>query len=122
MNPLNILLCFLVFPFFVKVPSNSSVRTGLTARLECAASGYPVPQISWQKDGGTDFPAAQERRMKVMAKDDVFFIVNVKLVDMGVYSCTAKNVAGVTAANATLTVLGKNKLNAYFCFRLFIYF
>lgn len=44
--------------------------------------------------------------MKVMAKDDVFFIVDVKLVDMGVYSCTAKNIAGTTAANATLTVLG----------------
>jgi hypothetical protein len=26
---------------------------------------------------------------------------------MGVYSCTAQNVAGVIVANATLTVLGK---------------
>ncbi|XP_050425789.1 leucine-rich repeats and immunoglobulin-like domains protein 3 [Adelges cooleyi] len=99
------LLSIVVFPVFIKVPDNSSVKTGYTARLECAANGYPAPQISWQKDGGNDFPAAQERRMKVMAKDDVFFIVNVKLVDMGVYSCTAKNVAGTTAANATLTVL-----------------
>lgn len=96
---------FLVYPFFAKVPGNSSVKTGLTARLECAANGYPVPQISWQKDGGTDFPAAQERRMRV-ARDDVFLIVDVKLVDMGIYSCTAKNVAGMIAANATLNVLG----------------
>ncbi|XP_050530009.1 leucine-rich repeats and immunoglobulin-like domains protein 3 [Daktulosphaira vitifoliae] len=99
------LLSIVVFPFFIKVPDNSSVKTGCIARLECAANGYPIPQISWQKDGGNDFPAAQERRMKVMAKDDVFFIVDVKLVDMGVYSCTAKNIAGTTAANATLTVL-----------------
>jgi len=41
-----------------------------------------------------------------MARDDVFLIVDVKLVDMGIYSCTAKNVAGMIAANATLTVLG----------------
>lgn len=95
---------FLVFPFFAKVPRNNSVKTGLTATLECAANGFPPPQISWQKDGGTDFPAAQERRMKV--KDDIFLIIDVKLVDMGVYSCTAKNVAGMIAANATLTVLG----------------
>ncbi|XP_025208632.1 leucine-rich repeats and immunoglobulin-like domains protein 3 isoform X2 [Melanaphis sacchari] len=98
-------LSVVVYPFFAKVPGNSSVKTGLTAKLECAANGYPAPQISWQKDGGTDFPAAQERRMKVMARDDVFLIVDVKLVDMGIYSCTAKNVAGMIAANATLNVL-----------------
>lgn len=89
------------------------MKTGLTAKLECAASGYPPPQISWQKDGGSDFPAAQERRMKVMSKDDVFLIVNVKLVDMGMYSCTAKNVAGMIAANATLTVIGMKMLYYY---------
>lgn len=44
--------------------------------------------------------------MHVMSNDDVFFIVNVKAADMGVYSCTAQNVAGVIVANATLTVLG----------------
>ncbi|KAL4125958.1 hypothetical protein QTP88_010193 [Uroleucon formosanum] len=99
------ILSVVVYPFFAKVPGNSSVKTGLTAKLECAANGYPVPQISWQKDGGTDFPAAQERRMKVMSRDDVFLIVDVKLVDMGIYSCTAKNVAGMIAANATLNVL-----------------
>lgn len=42
-----------------------------------------------------------------MSNDDVFFIVNVKAADMGVYSCTAQNVAGTVVANATLTVLGK---------------
>uniref|UniRef100_A0A2S2QU68 Leucine-rich repeats and immunoglobulin-like domains protein 1 n=1 Tax=Sipha flava TaxID=143950 RepID=A0A2S2QU68_9HEMI len=98
------ILSVVAFPVFAKIPGNSSVKTGFTARLECAANGYPPPQISWQKDGGSDFPAAQERRMQVMSKDDVFLIVNVKLVDMGVYSCTAKNIAGMIAANATLTV------------------
>lgn len=76
------------------------------ARLECAATGHPNPQIAWQKDGGTDFPAARERRMHVMPDDDVFFITDVKLDDMGVYSCTAQNLAGSISANATLTVLG----------------
>lgn len=90
------------------------MKTGHIAKLECAANGYPPPQISWQKDGGSDFPAAQERRMKVMAKDDVFLIVNVKLVDMGIYSCTAKNVAGMIAANATLTVTGMSMLYQYY--------
>ncbi|XP_028854532.1 leucine-rich repeats and immunoglobulin-like domains protein 1 [Denticeps clupeoides] len=94
-----------VLPSFVKMPRDITIRTGTTARLECAAKGHPTPQIAWQKDGGTDFPAARERRMHVMPDDDVFFIMDVKPEDMGTYSCTAKNTAGTVSANATLTVL-----------------
>ncbi|CAL9705027.1 unnamed protein product [Knipowitschia caucasica] len=94
-----------ILPSFVKTPRDITIRTGHTARLECAAQGHPTPQIAWQKDGGTDFPAARERRMHVMPDDDVFFIMSVKPEDMGVYSCTAKNTAGTVSANATLTVL-----------------
>ncbi|XP_077191044.1 leucine-rich repeats and immunoglobulin-like domains protein 2 [Paroedura picta] len=92
-------------PSFVKTPMDLTIRTRAMAKLECAAEGHPPPQISWQKDGGTDFPAARERRMHVMPEDDVFFIANVKIEDMGIYSCMAQNVAGGLSANATLTVL-----------------
>lgn len=94
-----------VLPSFTKIPHDIAIRTGTMARLECAATGHPNPQIAWQKDGGTDFPAARERRMHVMPDDDVFFITDVKIDDMGVYSCTAQNLAGFISANATLTVL-----------------
>uniref|UniRef100_A0A8K9X777 Leucine rich repeats and immunoglobulin like domains 1 n=1 Tax=Oncorhynchus mykiss TaxID=8022 RepID=A0A8K9X777_ONCMY len=94
-----------VMPTFVKTPRDNTIRTGTTAKLECAAEGHPTPEIAWQKDGGTDFPAARERRMHVMPDDDVFFIMDVKLEDMGVYSCTAKNTAGTVSANASLIVL-----------------
>lgn len=53
-----------------------------------ASSLDPQPQIAWQKDGGNDFPAARERRMHVMPKDDAFFIIDAKISDQGVYSCT----------------------------------
>ena len=82
-----------------------TVRAGSTARLQCAATGSPAPEVAWQKDGGFDFPAARERRMHVMPDDDVFFIVDVKVDDAGVYSCTASNDAGVVRANATLAVI-----------------
>ncbi|KAM3914583.1 leucine-rich repeats and immunoglobulin-like domains protein 1 [Leptodactylus fuscus] len=94
-----------VLPSFTKTPRDNTIRVGTTARLECAAEGHPTPEIAWQKDGGTDFPAARERRMHVMPDDDVFFITDVKLEDMGVYSCTAQNSAGSVSANATLTIL-----------------
>lgn len=95
----------MIFPNFTKIPENVTEETGQTVKLECAADGEPQPQIAWQKDGGNDFPAARERRMHVMPTDDVFFIVNVKPADMGIYSCTAQNLAGSIVANATLTVL-----------------
>lgn len=94
-----------VMPTFTKTPTNITNKVGSTARLECAAKGQPQPEISWQKDGGDTFPAARERRLHVMPADDVFFIVDVKVDDMGVYSCRAKNDAGEVVANATLTVL-----------------
>ncbi|XP_048409020.1 leucine-rich repeats and immunoglobulin-like domains protein 2 isoform X2 [Stegostoma tigrinum] len=99
-------------PSFMKTPMDLTIRTGAMARLECAAGGHPMPQIAWQKDGGTDFPAARERRMHVMPEDDVFFIVNVKMEDMGMYSCMAQNTAGGISANATLTVLDEMNLPA----------
>lgn len=104
-----VLFPFPVLPSFTKMPMDLSIRAGATARLECAAVGHPSPQIAWQKDGGTDFPAARERRMHVMPEDDVFFIVDVKTEDIGVYSCTAQNTAGAISANATLTVLGEKR-------------
>ncbi|XP_023230322.1 leucine-rich repeats and immunoglobulin-like domains protein 3 [Centruroides sculpturatus] len=94
-----------VFPTFTKTPEDITVKVDSVARLECAAEGSPTPEIAWQKDGGDDFPAARERRMHVMPSDDVFFIVDVKPFDMGVYTCTAKNDAGIVMANASLTVL-----------------
>lgn len=100
--------CFSELPSFLKTPMDLTIRAGSMARLECAAEGHPLPQIAWQKDGGTDFPAARERRMHVMPDDDIFFIASVKAEDMGVYSCTAQNAAGSLSANATLTVLGES--------------
>ncbi|XP_038215999.1 leucine-rich repeats and immunoglobulin-like domains protein 3 [Zerene cesonia] len=93
------------FPRFLKTPTNVTVKTGETVTLNCAATGDPPPEISWKKDGGNDFPAARERRMNVMPTDHLFFIVNAKTTDMGIYSCAAKNPAGTIIANATLTVL-----------------
>nr|XP_023017087.1 leucine-rich repeats and immunoglobulin-like domains protein 3 [Leptinotarsa decemlineata] len=94
----------LVYPTFTKVPKNVTVPAGETVKWECAANGEPPPEIAWHKGGGNDFPAARERRMQVMPHDDVFFILNAKPIDMGIYSCTAHNAAGTIVANASLTI------------------
>lgn len=83
-------------------------RVGTIARLDCAATGYPFPDLEWAKEGVV-FPAAAEKRMQIMNNNEPnepFFILNVKLVDAGVYTCIANNTAGTITTNATLTVLG----------------
>lgn len=80
------------------------MQSSNTVRLDCAVEGDPKPQIYWQFNFGNDFPAARERRMHVMNADDAFFIVQTKITDQGVYTCTAENPAGIIRANATVLV------------------
>ena len=98
---------FTVFPVFIKKPVDITVKAGQPAKLQCSATGQPQPVvISWHKDGD-DFPAARERRMYVLPKDDQFFIASTRNTDEGVYTCRAENEAGVITANATVTILGE---------------
>ncbi|KFD45324.1 hypothetical protein M514_13800 [Trichuris suis] len=96
-------------PYFVKKPANVAVTVGGTLRMECAAAGSPTPSISWQKDGGENFPAAKERRMHVMPTDDVFVIVPVKETDSGLYACIAESTAGLTKVEVEVVVLDRKK-------------
>lgn len=52
--------------------------------------------------------------MHMMPTDDVLFIINVKMADNGVYSCTAQNLAGIIVANATLTILGEELFSSVY--------
>ncbi|GFR64170.1 leucine-rich repeats and immunoglobulin domains protein 1 [Elysia marginata] len=94
-----------VFPRFTEEPVDVTVKAGRSAELKCAAKGQPPPTVSWQKDGGVNFPAARQRRMKVYPEDSHFYILNVQAVDQGVYSCKAENEAGTITSNVTVTVL-----------------
>ncbi len=101
-------MIFSGFPTFEKTPMDVTVRAGQTARFDCATTGSPPSLIAWQKDGKSDFPAAHERRMHVITEDDgdVYFIVDVKPADEGLYSCTATNGFGTAVASAYLKVIG----------------
>lgn len=99
-----------MFPKLVAVPSNVSVQAGKTFQLHCQAEGHPEPVLSWQKDGGTSFPAANDRRMDFLPASKVYEIRNAQSVDTGRYTCTASNEAGSVNATAFVTVLGKGTL------------
>ena len=54
-----------VYPQFQLTPVDRTVAGGASVTLQCSATGLPPPDISWQKDSGSDFPAARERRLRV---------------------------------------------------------
>ena len=94
-----------VFPQFVLTPEDKTVQGGTAVSLKCSATGVPKPDISWQKDSGSDFPAARERRLRVDPESNTYVITKVKAEDMGTYTCTATNLAGSITTNTSLTVL-----------------
>lgn len=98
---------FSVHPSFLQIPSNLTIDTGDTARLVCSATGDPMPEIALQKFGGSDFPAATERRLQVLREENAFVIINAKPSDSGIYTCTAESPAGEIKVNASLIVNGK---------------
>ncbi|XP_036230895.2 leucine-rich repeats and immunoglobulin-like domains protein 3 [Bactrocera oleae] len=100
-----------IHPTFLQVPSNLTIDSGETARLVCSATGDPVPEIALQKFGGSDFPAATERRLQVIREENAFVITNAKPIDTGIYTCTAESAAGEIKVNATLIVNDKPQPN-----------
>ncbi|XP_039484172.1 leucine-rich repeats and immunoglobulin-like domains protein 3 [Drosophila santomea] len=96
-----------IHPTFLQVPSNLTLDAGEMARLVCSASGDPTPEIALQKFGGSEFPAATERRLQVIREENAFIITNAKPSDSGIYTCTALSAAGEIKVNATLVVNDK---------------
>ena len=100
---------FPVFPKLTKKPENVFVEAGKTIQLHCKAQGHPIPTLSWQKDGGASFPAADDRRILYNDGSEVCEIKNATYVDTGKYTCSATNEAGSVNASAFVTVLGERQ-------------
>ena len=97
-----------VFPYFVKKPMDTRVRSGVSVQISCSAKGSPVPSIkvSWKK--GSTFPAVDEKRFWISTSEGgyKFGISNVKIHDSGEYICSASSRVGTINSSMILTVIG----------------
>ena len=75
-------------PTFHVHPVGTVRTTGDNLELHCAASGIPIPVLSWSKDGRT---LAGETTQRLQ-------LVDLHVSDAGRYSCIASNSKGVTVS------------------------
>ena len=77
----------------------TEVGVGQNLTLTCNASGDPLPEVTWSKEGQT---------LRVFnVTGPVLHLVNVTREDFGSYKCTAKNKVGEASLPAAVNVACK---------------
>uniref|UniRef100_A0AAR5PDB6 Ig-like domain-containing protein n=1 Tax=Dendroctonus ponderosae TaxID=77166 RepID=A0AAR5PDB6_DENPD len=66
------------------------VREGLNVTLQCAATGSPIPNISWRREGGEAITLSNGEEVSSYDKP-VLNITKVNRLSMGAYLCIASN-------------------------------
>ncbi|KAL7984810.1 hypothetical protein Chor_003380, partial [Crotalus horridus] len=79
------------------------VNINMSAVLECAVEGVPVPRISWRKDGA--LLAGNNVRHSLLGNGSLH-IHSAQVTDTGRYLCMATNVAGTERKRIDLQVHG----------------
>lgn len=92
---------FLAPPIFTIQPENVVTQIGGVIRLECVASGTPVPQITWFKRDDIIRPAPRV----FISEDGTFLeIRDAKESDSSLYICEARNEMGIREVSASVNV------------------
>lgn len=85
----------------------SPLFAGQSAQLQCfVSSGDPPLDITWSFHGRSDISHLGITTLKINKKTSVLSIESANSQHQGVYTCTAKNPAGVVNYSATLEVHG----------------
>ncbi|XP_077463990.1 hemicentin-1 [Stigmatopora argus] len=82
--------------------TDTKVKETHNITLTCEASGNPVPEITWLKDGKELVP---DRQHQILSDGRYLQISDVRLADTGRYSCLASNNAGDRSRHFNLNVL-----------------
>lgn len=100
-------------------PENSTASIGMPVSFTCSASGVPLPDISWLKDGSllnSDAYNITDTTNGTYLVRSVLVIENLQLTSAGKYSCTAFNnlTTGqeTDTESFTLQVYGKEFLSS----------
>lgn len=76
---------------------------GQPVSLECVADGQPQPEVTWYKDRR---PVNDGAHMRIFA-NGTLAISSTQRSDTGLYTCTAKNLAGRASHDMRLVIQGE---------------
>ncbi|KAM6166965.1 WAP, Kazal, immunoglobulin, Kunitz and NTR domain-containing protein 1 [Erethizon dorsatum] len=96
-------------PALYNSPSPQAVHVGGTASLHCDVTGRPPPAVTWEKQ-------SHQRENLIMRPDQMYgnvvvtsigqlVLYNARPEDAGLYTCTARNAAGLLRADFPLSVV-----------------
>ena len=95
-------------PIIVELPAPTTHTEGERFELVCSFTGFPAPEIHWEKDGSV-FLLGEGRRIINSTGRSQLVINDLALSDSGVYTCLVINDAGVDRMSVTLEVGGQFK-------------
>lgn len=82
-----------------------TVVLGQPVSLECEADGQPQPEVTWHKERR---PVADSAHIRTFA-NGTLAIASTQRSDAGLYTCTAKNLAGRASHDIRLVIQGEFK-------------
>ncbi|XP_038208123.1 obscurin isoform X6 [Zerene cesonia] len=92
------------YPTFIRRPEEAVVLLRKTVRLEARVTGQPYPEIKWYKDWQPLAPSSRIK-MQFIEPDTVILVIHDAILkDEGLYSVSARNVAGSVSSSAMLHV------------------
>lgn len=88
---------------------------GRSVSLECVADGQPQPGVTWHKDRR---PVVESAHIRIFA-NGTLAVTSTQRSDAGIYTCTAKNLAGRASQDMRLVIQGERRLYDYLDFTVF---
>jgi len=86
-----------------------SVVIGDSATMHCQVSGVPQPTVRWIREGQV-IRFVDHPNLRVDNGGQTLHLHSMQLIDIGVYSCVASNVAGNATKQFLLNILGQFSL------------
>ena len=98
-------MLFSVSPKILVYPLNDTRSEKQTANLRCDFYGYPLPSVTWKRDG-KDLPARDgisvsynlRLRLSERQVSSVLNITNLVRSDQGLYTCIVNNTVGTVVS------------------------
>ncbi|EHA99337.1 Leucine-rich repeat, immunoglobulin-like domain and transmembrane domain-containing protein 3, partial [Heterocephalus glaber] len=95
-----------VKPLVVASATRITSAPGSNVLLRCDATGLPTPQLTWTRDSLPARSAVIQESPRDGVRWSVISLTGISYKDAGDYKCKAKNLAGMSEAVVTMTVVG----------------